>query len=309
MRKKGEQLADYLSLQVAGQVRRLTLKDGKYPNTWEVVEEDGVPISTPSTGGLYINGIVLDRQPAPAGQVAETRNGFWEKTTNFFQGEPAQDVHYQLTADVHQFADLYTQWRNNDLRLTRGVTGTHPGWNDLVRGTLRSEGHNDLPTFTMGNAVPTSWLPASHFGPGYEQSAAMPAIQDLNNVATRTAYEQVGTWLPVGGIVRIHLGQSSSAAICWLNAGEILVRGPLNRDLGEFDLVRLLYARFIADAPSYLLVTPPPREDLLQGLTQRPFEPTAEQMENWIAEIGIWHATIQNQTNLDMTNPVGISIF
>jgi hypothetical protein len=277
---------------------RLTIEEGQYDGKWKVTKENGTQIPTPSLGGLYIADQQLswtEEQNAPSSTTGSFLQKFLRPTINRIA---------RLQMDDDAFLDLYEKWKSDTLTLTRGITGTHMAWNDLVGGSLGSEGGTDEPTFTMGNANPTRWLPTSFFRFDEHAVAILPAIQDLNHQTTRQALENFGGWIPTGAIVKINAGASKNFAICWLNAGEIVVRGPLSYSAHDFLYWRIIYSR-LTEPPEDRLVVPP-QANLLPLLQQRPFRPeNPESIMNWIGNsVMPFHAEVEAESGVNLNNPV-----
>jgi hypothetical protein len=87
---------------------------------------------------------------------------------------------------------------------------------------LKSEGNEDDPTFTMsdGGRGTTCWLPTA------DENIAEGVSLQLTDVHTQAL--SMGQRVPIGFTVAIQAaGQDRALALCWLNSGEIVVKGPL----------------------------------------------------------------------------------
>lgn len=120
-------------------------------------------------------------------------------------------------ADERLFHNFLTSWMDNSLVLYRGFPGCHFCWPDLLNGQLKSEGDDDKPEFTMGGA--TRWLPTAD-----RDLARGVSLQCCDRFTQALALHER---IPIGFTVKILAGSSKNLPLCWLNAGEIVVRGPL----------------------------------------------------------------------------------
>lgn len=176
---------------------------------------------------------------------------------------------YKLTSDsdIDEFEKFYSAWHNNTAYLYRGIAGCHFSW-DRVKGLeLKSEGDSDIPTFTMGGS--TRWLPGDF-------SDTVPASIAMGNCDAYTAELTKNVAVPMGAVLKIKVGRTVGVPVAYLNAGEIVVRGPLSWP--KFDVHCLVWL-----TPKQVAKTPwpgglPPKH--LMPL--RPYQPDAkEKIEAW----------------------------
>jgi hypothetical protein len=276
----------------------LTLEESQYGDAYKVTEQDGVTINTPSLGGLYIN-----KQEINDTHSVPQQRSFFER----LQGVPESRQFVELKDSSH-FAALYDRWQSNTLILARVITGVHYTWEDLVSGKLSSEGTADIPTFTMfqGAGPGTCWLPTAFSQSNDHADLESIALGNLGQqqINMRNALEQMGTWFPAGIIVTIHPGTNKSFGTCWMNSGEIVVRGPLTRTTEDFKIWRIVYFNLSNGETRRVM---PFRDDLLRKLPQRPWQPTEEEAENWIAQLIAFNAEVQAELNIDLNNPPNAS--
>ncbi len=193
---------------------------------------------------------------------------------------PDCDIAYRLRADADRFELFHQAWLGSNADLFRGFPGCHFSIPNLVgTNSLESEGMADLPTFTMGNATPTRWLPtAADFnlcaGVAYQCTDA-----HTQEIARTNA-------VPMGFVVRIVVGATLGIPIAWLNAGEIVVRGPLVYP--QFDIHTIVWLDHLAPRN-----TPwPPTWRPSQLAPQRPYQPGRPAVEAWWAQCAAWVATL-----------------
>ncbi|WP_281629652.1 hypothetical protein [Vibrio sp. St2] len=181
---------------------------------------------------------------------------------------------YELSAkdDEGYLHNMIKEWRRNTLALYRGFPGCHFCWPDLLMGELKSEGTNDYPEFTMSDTGKgtTCWLPAA------EKNIAQGVSIQCCDQFTLGLSMQEDVAIPIGFTVRIPVGKSQGQRICWLNSGEILVRGPLMSGQYNMDSITWMknggpsFTSWPAQFPNLFL---PP---------QRPFQPAHKpQIEDW----------------------------
>jgi hypothetical protein len=138
------------------------------------------------------------------------------------------------SAHLTQFIQAYL---HGGVTWYRGVGINHFAWGALqLRGVLASEGTADIPTFTMGNATPTRWIPGVNDRGTAEVIAqtvpqSEPGLRDL--LARNIPF-------PSGAILRLHVATPMSVA--YINAGEQVVRGPLPPAAVTVDAVCVLDA-------------------------------------------------------------------
>ena len=134
----------------------------------------------------------------------------------------------QGPSESQDFKNIYTEWSENRLTLVRGMAGSHFAWNDLREGVLRSEGRADLPKGTMfekgaPESSKTCWLPFS-WSPRVDEQSKQCAEGLLDEHLLAIAEQKA---VPIGVLLKLHGGKSNMPGICFLNPGEILIRGPL----------------------------------------------------------------------------------
>lgn len=128
---------------------------------------------------------------------------------------------YRLRTDEKPFHEFLLAWMANTLVLYRGLPGCHFCWPGLLKGKLESEGLEDYPTFTMSESGKgsTRWLPTAERDTA--QGASVQCVDPL------TKKLSLGEPVPIGFTVAIPAGSARNLPLCWLNAGEVVVRGPL----------------------------------------------------------------------------------
>lgn len=138
---------------------------------------------------------------------------------------------------------------------------------------MKSEGNEDDPTFTMsdGGRGTTCWLPTA------DENIAQGVSLQLTDVHTQAL--SMGQRVPIGFTVAIQAGQDRALALCWLNSGEIVVKGPLISGQYKMHSITWLeagtprFARWPAAFPNMFLPA------------QRPYQPASR------AVIDAWWAT------------------
>lgn len=181
---------------------------------------------------------------------------------------------------------IIQEWRTNTLVLYRGIAGCHFCWPGLLEGRLESEGTNDYPTFTMNNNEGTRWLPAAE-----KKDIAQGASVQLIDKFTLGLSDQ-GLTIPIGITVSIPVGKSQGPRICWLNSGEIVVRGPL--ESGQYNMYSITWLE--KEGISYTIW--PKRFPNLFLPPQRPYEPKQmEQIEKWWKSCRVWMKEWREQTS------------
>ena len=104
----------------------------------------------------------------------------------------------------------------------RGIGISHFSWETLqAHRTLASEGVADNPTFTMGNANPTRWIPGV-YDVGITAGLAVTVTRDQPVLLDLL---QRNVPFPSGAVVRMQIGPATPVA--WINDGEQVVRGPI----------------------------------------------------------------------------------
>jgi hypothetical protein len=129
---------------------------------------------------------------------------------NFDNGVPTQRV--------KNFVKLY---QSGNLVWARGVGISHFGWDALRKGVVASEGTADIPTFTMGNAVPTRWLPGVYV-PKEATDIGFSVPPDAAGMREMMTRKDV----PTGATALYKV--PPTAPVAYLNDGEQVVRGPLH---------------------------------------------------------------------------------
>jgi len=173
--------------------------------------------------------------------------------------------------DQTGFLQFWMNWNSSSLVLYRGFPGCHFCWPDLLQGRLQSEGNVDSPTFTMNDngRGTTRWLPMARTALE-AQNISISCLEVFSeNLSMRHA-------IPVGFTVSVLAGSNRNFYVCWLNPGEIVVRGPLIS--GEYSVhsVTIESARQFRHHtwPAGLSNTALPR--------QRPYKPaTQQQIDDW----------------------------
>jgi hypothetical protein len=182
---------------------------------------------------------------------------------------------YRLRQDEVGFYGFLTKWMNGSLILYRGFPGCHFCWPNLMAGTLRSEGIEDKPEFTMGGSA-SRWLPAA----AQQQLARGVTLQCLDKFTRELALRE---HIPIGFTVEIPAGSSRNVPLCWLNSGEIVVRGPLQ--LSQYHIESVTWFR----NGDFLFTGWPERFSDLFLPPQRPFNPTnAKHVYEWWDACQVW---------------------
>jgi hypothetical protein len=218
----------------------------KYKTCWQVMDKE-----------FYVTAMAVEKIQKPRGAPSSLSEA------------------YRLREDEVAFHDLLTKWMNGSLILYRGFPGCHFCWPDLMDGKLISEGIEDKPTFTMGGAR-TRWLPAAE----QWDLAVGPTRQCLDTFTRGLALHK---HIPIGFTVKILAGSSRNVPLCWLNSGEIVVRGPLY--LSQYHIESITWFR--NEALSY--TDWPERFSDLFLPPQRPFNPTnAIHVDEWWDACQVW---------------------
>lgn len=176
---------------------------------------------------------------------------------------------------------MITDWKANTLVLYRGFPGCHFCWPHLQNDILRSEGDDDIPTFTMGGA--TRWLPTA------DLNTAQGVSIQCTDVYTRAL--SLNEPIPIGFTVAIRLGKNRGIPLCWLNAGEIVVRGPLA--MGEYRIHSISWYDVqqidFRPCPPAIATFPPQRP----YLPARPIFAWWESCQAWIDMVAVFDVTLQ----------------
>lgn len=197
-------------------------------------------------------------------------------------------------ADADLFHDFLQEWMSGTLVLYRGFPGCHFCMPEMTgNGVLRSEGDRDYPEFTMNDngRGTTCWLPA-----------ADRAIAEGVSIQCTDAFTQalsLGEPIPIGFTVAIPAGSATKLPLCWLNAGEIVVRGPLYSGQYRMSTIAWLDVGQVSFRPW------PPGFSNLFLPPQRPFRPGTrhaidrwwESCQDWMAEVALVDVVIQNAAN------------
>jgi hypothetical protein len=143
----------------------------------------------------------------------------------------------QSEKESKELTDFLTEWKKpSGANLYRGIPGCHFCWKRMLReGAIFSEGNNDIPMATMGNKLPTCWLPSA-WDLGTAQSCALsclakasaPVMTYLKLMHTKVVDPSHPSRFPVGIVIKIPVRLHGAVRICWLNACEIVAKGPLS---------------------------------------------------------------------------------
>jgi hypothetical protein len=204
------------------------------------------------------------------------------KRTAAPHGMPHDAEYWRLSNDEGLFHEMLQSWMANTLVLYRGFPGCHFCWPDLLSGVLESEGVLDRPEFTMSDSGKgsTCWLPTAD-----QAMAEGVSIQCCDPFTAQLANRIP---VPIGFTVRINCGSGSGVPVCWLNAGEIVVKGPLREPKWAMHSISWLYLGQIEFRPwpinmpdAYL----PP---------QRPYQPKSlEAVHDWWDTCTMWMGNCQ----------------
>ncbi|WEF34228.1 hypothetical protein [Pseudoduganella chitinolytica] len=185
----------------------------------------------------------------------------------------SRNKHYRFSQPLEEasFENVLEEWRRNTLTLYRGLPGCHYSWSSFMQGELRGEGNVDYPTYSM-DVGGTSWLPSDDI------AMAQIVANQCNDAYTKTKsfFEPIATAF----VVSINCGVHSGRVICWLNDGEIAIKGPLI--FGQYRMHSILWLDALMPdwhpwpiALRDIYVLPP----------QRPFKPGSSDLirDWWIA--------------------------
>lgn len=190
------------------------------------------------------------------------------KAEELKDGKPSDE----LTAFIKDYQAGQLEWY-------RGVGISHFAWSALeLQGVLASEGTADTPTFTMGNAVATRWLP----GVNDRGTAAIVAQRvDPNDAGLRDLIT-ANTAFPTGAILKYKL--PATAPVAYLNAGEQVVRGPTAPGAVTVDAVMVLGATgFTEKARNSTPTDLPPRAPYQAQTADAAFQQWLPRATNWVA--------------------------
>jgi hypothetical protein len=178
--------------------------------------------------------------------------------------------------DLSDFETFFKLWRSGRAPLYRGMPGCHFAWDKLrKKKVLESEGKADVPTFTMGNSKPTRWLPAT-------ADFNLACGVGLSCLDEHTKRHLADKYVPVGITLEIPVGWGQGPALCWLNPGEIVVRGPLGS--GQFSICAIVWL-YPGNEPQYDRRSLP--IDKLWPV--RPYEPKSEDLIlRWFERLKPW---------------------
>lgn len=186
--------------------------------------------------------------------------------------------------DATAFDSMLSTWVKNEAAVYRGMPSCHFAWEKLrKKSVLESEGTNDVPTFTMGNSQPTAWLPSA----AQTDLAANVAVQCLDVHTKELAKTKL---VPIGLAVIIHVGCRKNVPVCWLNPGEMVVKGPLSSKQFTIDTIVWLSRWGVEKLPLTFEVKP----DKLFPV--RPYEPkAAKEITDWYASLKSWFQWFDHQ--------------
>lgn len=190
---------------------------------------------------------------------------------------PSCNAAYRIQDEI-LFHNFLTSWMDGSLVLYRGFPGCHFCWPDLLMGQLKSEGDEDKPEFTMSDSGKgtTRWLPTAS-----RDLARGVSLQCCDQFTRGLALHE---HIPIGFTVKIPAGSSKKLSVCWLNSGEIVVRGPLISGQYQMESITWLrngitsYTMWPLEFPNLFL---PP---------QRPYKPSAIAVYEWWDTCQIWKA-------------------
>ncbi len=186
-------------------------------------------------------------------------------------------------ADEVSFHALLTSWMDGSLVLYRGFPGCHFCWPDLLNGELKSEGNDDYPEFTMSDSGKgtTRWLPTAN-----RDLARGVSLQCCD---AHTQMLSLHEHIPIGFTVKIPAGSFQKIPLCWLNAGEIVVKGPLIS--GQYQLESITWLR---NGITSYMVWPTGFTNLFLP-PQRPYKPSAIELYKWWDTCQLWKAEVKKR--------------
>lgn len=191
------------------------------------------------------------------------------------------------------FSEMFNAWKTNTLTLVREFTTDHFSWPALIDNPsmLVSEGDYDSPTFTMDNTHKTRWIPTAYY-PNYPNGIGAIAISGTGG-KVRDFLKGVNAWVPIGVYATILCGKSHPLKLAWLNAGETVVKGPL--DASSFTIDKMVCCR--VDNSDYFDFKVIDVSDIdIRGLPQRPYIGQGTRilennqlpaLRNWWASMGV----------------------
>jgi hypothetical protein len=220
---------------------------GQMPQPYLMFHGSMVPIKLHNYGWQVMNSTLFIHPMS----VAKSRN----RPSN----APASCSEVYTIAESEIFRDFFLNWMDGSLLLYRGFPGCHFCWPGLLKGKLISEGNADSPSFTMGGEK-TRWLPTAY----NRDLARIVSVQCLDSYTRGLSLHE---HIVIGFTVEIPAGSSRNVPICWLNSGEIVVRGPLYS--GQYRMESITWLR--NELPSFTRW--PPGFTNLFLPPQRPFQP------------------------------------
>ncbi len=219
-----------------------------YPNRWQVMGKD-----------LYVDAHITRR-------------------TNIPHNAPSSCNEAYSIPDEILFHNFLTSWMDGSLTLYRGFPGCHFCWPELLLGQLKSEGNEDRPEFTMSDSGrgATRWLPTAE-----RDLARGVSLQCCDQFTRGLALHE---HIPIGFTVKIPAGSAKRLPLCWLNSGEIVVRGPLIT--GQYQMESITWLRngttsYTAWPQGFTNLFLPP---------QRPYQPSAIAVYKWWDTCQPWKA-------------------
>ena len=195
-------------------------------------------------------------------------------------GQYYENIYLRFTGNDRQiFENLTARWQNNSLVLYRAIAGYHRCWPRLQAGNAVSEGQQDAPTFTMGQAA-TRWLPCYYQDNLQDIAAGRLGFQDM--LTAIAAYTQA---VPIGVVLSFRVGRTVGQPVAFMNSGEQLVRGPVAFPGFAFHKIVFfgngangrIFSRFcLGFGP----------QDLMPA---RPFQPNRVTTAEWFGRLTTWY--------------------
>ncbi|MFS9381075.1 hypothetical protein QNN88_10300 [Citrobacter sp. ANG330] len=144
---------------------------------------------------------------------------------------------------LESLSRMYQEWKNDNLQLMRGISSNHFSWNGIVLDEkVVSEGTNEFPGATMGGSA-SCWVPTSIASDEHAlQTSTSIALGNHNS----TMYECINAAHPqenvlLGMVLTFHAGENKSLPVHFLNAGEILLKGPVEKK--HFEISHLVISK------------------------------------------------------------------
>jgi hypothetical protein len=121
------------------------------------------------------------------------------------------------------FYEMLKGWLGDGFDFYRGLSISHFSYPDCVyKGTIKSEGDNDLPTFTMAKAG-TKWLPGC-----WEADLCESLALSIDCPYTKALPEFREGVMPLGITIKVRVGKDCAVKkVAWMNDGEQCVPGPI----------------------------------------------------------------------------------